>query len=255
MTFSKFPISNANSATETIETLSARSIFYPFFVDPLRGTISLGKNGEEEIKVTIRGILIGGVISPGDLSICHRGGGGRGIRDYSSKKYGPRFMGRFRSPFPERDTCIWTNFAGVWSHVRVESRRGPYIIQSFSHRPPPPSRRIAWIPVRGRRVNISPHVKPRAGKNVSTWVPCLVLDAPFAPFLPSLPRSSGQLSLSSQALSFSSPLSIYLPPEGGCLLPCRSPRGGEQPRGGEEETRGERSGTRWMDRSLFLRGV
>lgn len=184
MTFSKFPISNANSATETIETLSARSIFYPFFVDPLRGTISLGKNGEEEIKVTIRGILIGGVISPGDLSICHRGGGGRGIRDYSSKKYGPRFMGRFRSPFPERDTCIWTNFAGVWSHVRVESRRGPYIIQSFSHRPPPPSRRIAWIPVRGRRVNISPHVKPRAGKNVSTWVPCLVLDAPFAPFLP-----------------------------------------------------------------------
>lgn len=78
MTFSKFPISNANSATETIETLSARSIFYPFFVDPLRGTISLGKNGEEEIKVTIRGILIGGVISPGDLSICHRGGGREG---------------------------------------------------------------------------------------------------------------------------------------------------------------------------------
>lgn len=45
-------------------------------------------------------------------------------------------------------------------------------------------RQIAWIVERGRRVNISPHVKPRAGKNVSTWVPWLILAAPFASFFP-----------------------------------------------------------------------
>lgn len=140
-----------------------------------------------------------------------------GIRDYSSpKKYGPIY-GPVGSPFVVGDTCIWTNFAGVWSHTYVRSRGAAHILYKVSPIVPSPSRQIAWIPVRGRRVNISPHVKPRAGKNVSTWVPCLVLPAPFAPFLPA-----------NLSPSFS-PLSIYLPSRAAAF----TRRGG----GGEGERR------------------
>lgn len=85
-------------------------------------------------------------------------------------------------------TCIWTNFAWPcgWPARVWDSRLGLYIIQSF-----PPvgahfcSTESCRIPERGgRRVNISPHVKPRAGKNVSTWVPRLVLASSFCSFHP-----------------------------------------------------------------------
>lgn len=88
------------------------------------------------------------------------------------------------------------------------------------------------IPERGRRrVNISSHVKPRAGKNVSTWVPWLVLAAPFAPFFPGPPLLS---------------LSIYLPPEGGSLHGADRRKGRAPAKEEEEHAR-----TRWMDPARF----
>lgn len=188
------------------------------------------KRGEEMIKL-VHDINCGGVISPGDLSICHRERG-RGIRDYSPKKYGPIY-GPVGSLSGIRASGRILRACG---HTYVWSRGAAHILYKVSPIVPSPSRRIAWIPVRGRRVNISPHVKPRAGKNVSTWVPCLVLDAPFAPFLPRPSPSLPYLSIFRRG---------RLPPS--FARPEESSRG--------EETRGERSGTRWMDRSLFLRGV
>ena len=84
------------------------------------------------------------------------------------------------------DTCIWTNFAGVCSTRMCGVAAQPIYYTKFPHLPSLFCQ-IAWIAElkRGRRVNISPHVKPRAGKNVSTWVPWLVLACfLFAPFFP-----------------------------------------------------------------------